>query len=372
MLFGSRFLNLSVCGLAGVLMAAFAGCTPTPSESQISNEATTTGSANPRETIAAFKDRLSEYELFQQPMAELKPAPGVMEYELNTPLFSDYSLKQRLIKLPEGSTVEFREPGPLEFPIGTVIAKTFYYVDDLSRPSHGGRNIIETRILELRDDGWTGIAYVWNEDQTDARRSIAGASAKVSWSHGERGLRENVHQIPNFNDCKRCHSIPDMQPIGPKANNLNRDFKYPDGAENQLVHWSKSGFLAGLSNLDDVSRLVAWDDETASINDRARAYLDVNCAHCHSARGPARNSGLYLNVEETDRYRLGVFKTPVAAGKGTGGRRYGIVPSKPDESILEYRMWTTEPGEIMPEFGKSLVHEEAHALIRQWIAEMKP
>ncbi len=96
-----------------------------------------------------------------------------------------------------------------------------------------------------------------------------------------------------------------------------------------------------------------------------------NCSHCHNPVGPAQYSGLHLNVEETNQYHLGTFKSPVAAGTGSGGRRYGIVPGEPDESILEYRMRSLKPGEIMPEYGKSLVHKEGLALIRQWITQMQ-
>ncbi len=163
-----------------------------------------------------------------------------------------------------------------------------------------------------------------------------------------------------------------MQPIGPKANNLNRDFAYTYGSQNQLEHWSQNGMLVGLPDMSDIPRLAVWNDESSgTVNERARAYLEVNCAHCHNPVGPARNSGLHLNIEANDPYRLGVFKTPVAAGKGTGGHLYGIVPGKPDESIMEYRMRTTKAGEVMPEFGKSLVHVEGLALLRQWIAEME-
>ena len=231
--------------------------------------------------------------------------------------------------------------------------------------------MIETRILERHESGWIGIPYVWNEEQSDARLAIAGASVDVAWKHTDGQMRNNTHAVPNLNDCKRCHEAPIMEPIGPKANNLNRDFVYDHGTENQLVHWSNKGVLTGLPEPGDVPRLAVWDDESTDIDHRARAYLDVNCAHCHKADGPARNSGLHLNIEETKPYHLGTFKSPIAAGKGTGGRLYGIVPGKPDESIMEYRMRTIKPGEIMPEFGKSMVHDEGLALIRQWILEME-
>lgn len=325
------------------------------------------------DSISARKKKynalLSDYGLLRQPMADLKPALGVVEYDLNTPLFSDYSQKQRLIRLPVGTAANYTAQGPLDFPVGTVIAKTFYYADDLN-DKESKRRLVETRILEHLESGWVGIPYLWNEAQTEAKLAIAGASVEVNWKDLDGDSRSNHHLVPNLNDCKRCHTNLKMEPIGPKANNLNRVVEYHDGTQNQLVRWSQNGFLSGVPELEQIPSLVAWDDEAADLDHRARAYLEVNCGHCHSPVGPARSSGLHLNVEETDPYHIGAFKTPVAAGKGTGGREYGIVPGKPDESIMEYRMLTTKPGEIMPEFGKSMFHKEGHALIRQWISEM--
>ncbi len=324
----------------------------------------------PRRGRASYPKQLSEFGLFAGPLGDLQPADRVVEYQLNTPLFTDYAEKQRLIRLPEGTAAGYTADGPLDFPVGTVIAKTFYYPADLADAA-GDRRIVETRILEHREDGWVGIPYLWNDEQTDAALALTGGEVAVAWVHTDGEPRENVHLVPNFNDCKRCHATPTMQPLGPKARNLNRDVAAggPSGRlVNQLVAWSTNGVLAGMPEHAAVPRLADWDDSASgTVEERARAYLDVNCAHCHSEQGPARNSGLHLDVATADPYRLGVFKTPVAAGRGTGGRLYGIVPSKPQESILHYRVETTKAGEMMPEFGRSLVHVEGLALITEWI-----
>lgn len=321
--------------------------------------------------LGKYHPKLSDYEIFQIPMKELKPAKEVFEYELNTPLFSDYSQKQRLIKLPPGTRINYKSSGPLDFPVGTIIAKTFYYDADLTDAS-SARQLVETRIMEHRSDGWVGIPYLWNSEQTDAELAIIGATVDVSWVHSDGKPRSNSHLVPNLNDCKRCHTDTEMHPLGPKAANLNRDLAIHGIQKNQLLHWKNTRMIDDLPELSEIPKLAVWNDEsTGSVAHRARAYLEVNCSHCHNPIGPARNSGLHLNIEETKPYHLGVFKTPVAAGKGTGGRLYGIVPGKPDESILEYRMQTTTSGEIMPEFGKSLVHDEGVDLIRTWIKEFE-
>jgi mono/diheme cytochrome c family protein len=119
--------------------------------------------------------------------------------------------------------------------------------------------------------------------------------------------------------------------------------------------------------------LAIWNDpKTGTLDERARAYLEVNCAHCHNPKGPARTSALDLLASQTDPTLWGLHKPPVAAGRGTGGRKFDIVPGKPDESIMVFRMESTEPGVMMPELPRRMVDDEGVALIREWIAKMKP
>jgi uncharacterized repeat protein (TIGR03806 family) len=162
-------------------------------------------------------------------------------------------------------------------------------------------------------------------------------------------------------------------PIGPKVRNLNRDFEYAEGKENQLAHWVKEGFLKNAPTPNDAPRMADWKDSVHySLNERSRAYLETNCAHCHNPNGPAYTSGLYLNLENSNLENLGFCKTPVAAGKATGNLFYDIVPSAPEKSIMLYRMRSDDPGIRMPEVGRSQLHKEGVGLIEQWIREMKP
>jgi uncharacterized repeat protein (TIGR03806 family) len=322
-----------------------------------------------RRRKSKFPKTLSEYKLFEGQLVNHTPTKGVVEYDLNTPLFSDYAAKQRYVRIPEGESVPYNADDIFEFPVGTVIAKTFGHDNDMSDLSKG-RRMIETRILKREEKGWIGLPYVWNDEQTEATLSLTGASVDVQWIHYDGEQRQISHLVPNVNDCKRCHV--ENVPIGPKARLLNGDFAYEHGKENQLAYWSRSGLLADAPSPDEAPRLADWDDEsTGSVEERARAWLEINCAHCHSKTGPARNSGLHLYASVTDPFQLGVYKGPVAAGKGTGGRSFDIVPGKPEESILMYRLETTHSGEVMPEFGRSMVDTEANELIRQWIASMK-
>ena len=314
---------------------------------------------------------LTEYGLFQGEIAQQQPAEGVVRYELNTPLFSDYTNKYRFIRLPPGTQIGYREDDVFEFPVGTVIAKTFGYSNDMRDPS-AGEQLLETRIETLLQDGWFGYTYIWNEEQTEARLSLGGSEIDVSWIHSDGQRRSNIYQIPNANQCLNCHQENDeFVPIGPTAANLHRQNHLLGDGVNQLEFLASEGLLSGLPNLWQVDKLPVFDDErTGSVSQRARAWLHVNCAHCHSPAGTARTSGLDLRVSQKDPAKYGAWKSPVAAGHGSGGRDYDIVPGKPDESILLYRLESDDPSIAMPNVARNMAMPEAIELVRQWIADM--
>ena len=188
--------------------------------------------------------------------------------------------------------------------------------------------------------------------------------------HDDGSVRTVSYSVPNMNQCKGCHLRGDkIMPIGPTARQLNGSIKGHD--HNQLVQLTTNGWLTGLPPIEKIARLASYDNTEEALDSRARAWLEVNCAHCHRPDGPAKTSGLHLLADTKNPFELGVGKPPVAAGRGSGGLNYDIVPGKPDQSILYYRIKSDDPGVMMPELGKKLVHEEGVRLIEQWIREMK-
>jgi uncharacterized repeat protein (TIGR03806 family) len=324
----------------------------------------------------APKENLSEYGFFKGKLADQIPAEGVIPYRLNTPLFSDYAEKLRFVKLPVGQTIPYNDKEVLAFPVGAIIIKTFYYPLDFRQPD-AGRRIMETRLLVHEERGWKALEYVWNDDQSDAYLEVAGETKEISWIHNDGKKRTIQYTMPNLNQCKGCHNRNEqMIPIGPSARQLNGDFHYVENGQktvdNQLTHWQKLGVLTDLPPLENVPKAAVWNDPASgSLDARARVWLDINCAHCHSNQGPAKTSGLILSHNETDLTKLGVMKAPVAAGKGSGGRQYSIVPGQPDKSILLYRLESSDPSEMMPELGRKTTHVEGAALVREWIKAMK-
>jgi uncharacterized repeat protein (TIGR03806 family) len=314
---------------------------------------------------------LSAYGLFRGNGSTQEPAEGVMPFDVNTPLFSDHAAKYRFVRLPPGTRALYRDPEVFDFPVGTVLVKTFAFPHDRRDPAKGQR-LIETRLLIHKANGWVGLPYVWNDEQTEATLKIAGTTRDVQWVHDDGQERESRYSIPNVNQCMGCHENNKvMRPIGPTARSLNRPFDYAEGRENQLAHWQRLGLLEGAPEPAGSPRMPVWNDtSTGTLAERARAWLEMNCAHCHNPAGPAQQSGLDLRMAQADPAKGGVWKTPVAAGRGSGGRSYDIVPGKPDASILVYRISSTEPGVMMPELGRRQVDEEGLALVRAWIASL--
>lgn len=316
---------------------------------------------------------LSEYQLFEGPLAEQQPAKGVFVYQLNAELFSDYASKLRLVKMPNNTKVEYRDDGILEFPVGTVIAKSFSYPSSISAvdssASIARQRLLETRIEFLDESGWYGASYLWNEEQTDANIALGGADRQVQWTDEKGETQSILYQIPNANQCITCHGQDKkFLPIGPTARNLS--LAATDG-RNQLHELSESGVLVGyqaLAKHDEWPNLR--DPHSGTTQTRARAWLDVNCAHCHSPAGSARTSGLDLRWDQDNLAKVGLWKTPVAAGPGSGGRKFGIVPGKPDESIIMHRLESTQPNAMMPNLGRTLVYNDGVALVRQWIESL--
>ena len=306
--------------------------------------------------------KLADYGLFD---ASGHPAPGVQPYTLNTPLFSDHAEKSRYVWLPPGTKAQYRASGALAFPVGTVLVKRFAFAADLRQPGHALRGV-ETRLLIHRADGWVALSYVEQDGGAVLKRAGAKRAVQFPDQHGQPRTIE--YTVPNQNQCKTCHQAGEViTPIGPTAGNLNGGLG--GSGANQLMTWAASGRLADLP-ATGLPRLARWDDAAEPLEARARAYLAVNCSHCHSRAGFASNSGLYLTPDEAEPAHLGVLKRPVAAGRGSGGLEFSILPGAPEKSILLHRMESSEPGIMMPQFGRALVHEEGVALIRQWIAAM--
>lgn len=326
-------------------LASFAAAVSTTASTDAVSDMSITQSASPT--------RLSEFSFFLG--SPMKPSPRLVPYELRTALFTDYAIKQRFIYLPNEGQLTADGNGKLIFPVGTALIKSFGY------KGANGLDVIETRLLLHKAQGWVALPYVWRPDGSDADLRVGGSRVPVTFTH--QGATQTIsYGVPNKNQCKQCHAAGnDIMPIGPVWQNM----KFSDARDAAKL----ALFIA--PDIKKQGAFPNWEDtKSASLDARARAYLKVNCGHCHAPAGSASNSGLFLDGAASSQASYGIGKRPVAAGRASVGLDFIIAPGKPDESILIARMESTDPGIAMPEVGRSTVHTEGVGLLRDWIAAM--
>lgn len=292
--------------------------------------------------VAELRPMLSELNIYLGNLNELNISSRAFEYDLNTPLFTDYAHKQRLIALPENTTMQFNGDGLPIFPENTVIAKTFYYNFN-ERDLSLGRQIIETRILIKTNGEWQTGDYKWNEDQTEAVLDLEGSTLPVTWIDADGNTKSTTYKIPSNTDCFTCHkSYEAIAPIGPKLRTMN----FRVNGTNQLQQFVDNNQLSGLTDLANVNSLPNWEDTSVSLEERSRAYFDINCAHCHIPGGQCEDQST-LNF---------AYETLL--------ENSNIVERK--ESI-QFRISDYNEGISMPLIGTTLLHTEGVILIQAYL-----
>lgn len=287
-----------------------------------------------------------------------KPSSALIPYTLRTPLFSDYADKQRFIHLPKDTQISIDETGKVTFPVGTALIKSFGY------PAESGElKIMETRLLLHRAEGWVALPYVWRADGSDADLRVGGTRVPVHFTKPNGHGMDISYAVPNKNQCKQCHSSENaIMPIGPVWQNM----VFPRKGDKAAL-MQRSGLPKTLPATE-----AQWNDpKSGTLDQRAHAYLRVNCGHCHAPKGSASNSGLILDGSVQDGTAYGIGKRPVAAGRASGDMDFIIEAGKPDRSILINRMKSTDPGIAMPEVGRAAVHDEGVILLEEWISAMQ-
>lgn len=231
-----------------------------------------------------FEQNLSSYHVFQGIMSDLIPSDDFKLLELSSTLFTDYAYKQRLVKVPSGMQMTRLNDNSIDFPDGTILTKTFFYFYDERDPC-SGKKMIETRLLIKNNNTWNAATYIWNESQTDATLHINGLNIPISWINKYGLSRSTIYQVPSRNQCISCHqSNLRMKPLGTKLRNLNLNVERNGSTINQLIYLQNTGVLNKFS-INQIDQIVNYNDLNASNSERGRAYLEMNCAHCHNPTG---------------------------------------------------------------------------------------
>ncbi len=311
--------------------------------------------------------KLSDYNFFKLPMSDMDPVYGVLPFQPASQLFTDYALKKRFIWMPEGASATIgADDEILNFPLGTILIKHFYYNNVLPENS---TKIIETRLMILKSEGWIFANYVWNEEQTEAMLSENLIFVPISWMHN--GTQRDIqYQIPSSGQCFMCHyDSAANHPIGPKPQNINFAINYADGLKNQLEKLKEFGYISNEVPAN-INSIVDYTDTSKSLDMRARSYLEINCAHCHKDQGYAEFYPLRLDYTPTPNYQNMGFCVEPNIGSHfeiPPGVEHIIYPGDHEKSVLFYRMNSIDDSFKMPMIGRTIVHDEAVTLINNWI-----
>jgi uncharacterized repeat protein (TIGR03806 family) len=297
---------------------------------------------------------------------QLVPADGLIPYDLIVPFWSDGAVKSRWISVPEGK-IKFATTGECVFPKGTVFIKTFELpVDDTNL---GLKRRLETRLLVCDDTGGVyGVVYKWRADNSDADLIDSNLTEAISIKTAT-GTRTQMWYYPSRQDCLNCHTANAGFVLGVKTRQLNRNFTYPSGVtDNELHAWSHIGlFDANLdhADLNAFPKLARLDDTTRSLEDRARSYLDANCAQCHRPKGTVA----YFDARyDTPLAAQSLIDGPVLIDERIDDPRI-IKPNDIWRSILYLRADTVEAFK-MPPLARNEIDEQGMKLLRQWIESL--
>ena len=297
------------------------------------------------------------------------PTNGLIPYSVNTPLWSDGALKTRYLAIPNnGGTltpdqqIGFDPNNPWTFPVGSVFVKTFELNTDTSNPNIKHR--LETRLL-VRDinGGVYGVTYKWRADNSDADL-LPGSLTEAVTITNTGGTTIQSWYYPSPADCLTCHTPVSGYVLGVKTRqlNLNQTYAATGVTDNQLRALNRLGFFNPAfdeSAIASFQQLAAITNLSASLELRARSYIDANCSQCHQPGG----TGPTFDAR---------FTTPLASQNLINGGLDSdgfamIVPKDIWRSEIPPRMNTNTPAVRMPPLARNLIDTNAVQVMLDWI-----
>lgn len=329
--------------------------------------------------------KLSDYNFFEDSLKYQKPSLNVLPFQPASVLFTDYALKKRFVWMPVGKKATYNGDNKvLELPVGAALVKTFYYDNVQNVVPLGASRLIETRVMIRKEDGWIFANYVWNAEQTEAYYDLDGSFTSVTWKDANNVIKTANYRIPSEVQCIICHKnqrlvngavVTTHLPIGIKPQNLNFNYNYGSGAINQLTKWIQQGYLQNNFSLPTAANTVIdYNDTSKSLEQRARSYVDANCSHCHMDDRHCDYRPMRFAYSETagNRANMGVCVDTEDMQDFPDALSKIVSPGSTERSMMYYRLNTTDEAYRMPLHGRTVIHEEGIALIRDWINSLTP
>lgn len=318
-----------------------------------------------------FPVKLSDTGLFADIKGH-KPSAGVLPYEINASAWADHATAEFLLGLPGDSRLDVYTgtntqigyiAGHWKFPTDGVLVKTISLEMKTGDPTSQQR--IETQILHFNGDMWHGYSYLWNDEQTDAFLApVTGANRTLTVSDpaAPEGKRVQNWHIPSRSECLLCHTTRSGSLAAFHSNQLNRDV----GGKNQLDALASAGvFVHALPEKRDT--IVSPHDAGADITQRARAYLHINCAHCHRRGGGGTAAFDVRHENPLEKAKL-LGERPTQGTFDIHGAQV-VAAGDPYRSVLYYRMAKLGRGH-MPQFGATQIDAKGVELMHDWIAQL--
>ncbi len=317
----------------------------------------------PPRADGALPPRLSQTGAFKD-VARLTPSDSLIPYDLIVSFWSDGAEKSRWLSVPENQKIKFAPAGEWVFPKGTVFVKHFELATDETHPEVSHR--LETRLLVCDDRGGVyGVAYKWRADNRDADLLATNLTESILIKT-VTGVRTQMWYYPSRQDCLTCHTANAGYVLGVKTRQLNHEFTFPSGvADNELRAWNHIGMFAtnlAEADLENLPKLASFDDPARSLADRARSYLDANCAHCHRPEGTVANFDARY---DTPLAQQNLIQGRVLINERIDGARI-IAPNDIWRSLLFLRANTVEAFK-MPPLARNTIDRRGMKLLQEWI-----
>ena len=333
------------------------------------------GRAGGTEVLADAPQLLSQTGAFTD-MLSRTAVEGCISYEENMPFWSDTAMKSRWLCIPNDGThdsaderIVFSENEPWTFPVGSVFIKHFDMEAEEGRAQSAFP--LETRFFVVGTDGHYGLTYRWTEAGTDATLVPPAGDSRPFIQVSAEGTMSRIWEYPSRVQCIECHSEQAGSTLGVNTRQLNGLHTYQrTGLQaNQIETLASLGIFNRPLDLDTLLPSVitsnAPDDLSASVENRARSYLDANCGYCHMPNSVRANFDARLTTPLEEQ---GLINGELLEGLGIEGEA-AIVPGDPMRSVVLHRSALVGTG-AMPPLAKNRVDDVGIALLEEWIFDL--